>query len=441
MADTSARVPRDWIAAAVAECLRAPGRPVRDLPRAARRAGDRASLPFAGDPVWHTKPEIDRCVAARLKLDAGRVAGPLRDDSELYVAVAAAISSLRRAGIIQDWKAGSGLGVWRLTGRPLPPPAADLSLSTAKGGPFSGGDAAGPAGRRPQLYCVFTGIIESGRKDNTYKFALARALLEYCHTNQESGNSRLVVPYRYLAMRFAEYYSRLDRTFGLRQTLHKSNTPAAVSAVRRAPRAATEFGPYHTLDAASRARIEAAVRRSVFGHARTRTSMVVPRFQNVECRPGGGARWKVKANPVFYDYSDDDQEIRLKPEAFRLFRDSYHTLMWAVLDGWARYIQKANSSERVGAAIGKALGTPQLDLVAESPMRPALAPAACPHRARVPAADLYETPARLAAWSLIFNHDMNGRARPCPLCSRPAPVQMPPAPPCLCLPVGGRRAA
>lgn len=447
MAGTAARVPRGLIAAAVAECLRAPGRPISDIPKAERHAGDPASLPFACDSAWHTKPEIDRCVAARLKLDAGRVVGPFRDDSDLYAAVSAAISSLRKAGIIQDWKAGSGLGVWRLTGRPLPP-AADLSMSTARGGPFSGEDAAGPGGRHPQLYCVFTGIIESGRKDNTYKFALARALLEYSHANRESGGSRLVVPYRYLALRFAEYYWRLDCVFNLRQALNKSRTPAAVSAVRRARDGAGPGGSHLSLDASRRARAESDIRRSVFGHARTKTSAVVPRFQNVSCATGaGGARREVKPNPVFYSHSDDDQEIRLRPEAFDLFRNYYHTLMWATLDGWTRYIKRANPSERVDAAVAKALEAPRSrapppKLVAELPARPPSSlGTTCRHCASSPAVALYGSSAHLDAWSRIFDHGMRGRVRQCRACRRRAPAQMPPAPPCLCLPVGRRRAA
>lgn len=207
MRPAPAKVPRDLVAAAVRECLQLPGRPIREIRRAAPHQGDPAARPFQDRPVWHSKPDLDRCVAARLKLDEERVAGPLRDDGELYAAVSAEISHLRRSGHIQDWRASSGLGVWRLARRPLRPPPADLSMSTAEGGPFSskgGGQAAALDPSPPALYCVFAGIIRSGRKDNTYKFALARALLDYCHRNREGGGRRLVVPYRLLAMSFAE---------------------------------------------------------------------------------------------------------------------------------------------------------------------------------------------------------------------------------------------
>ena len=430
------------VAAVVRECLRAPGLPIRDIRRAAASPGDAAALPFRGRAVWHSKPEIDRCVAARLKLDAGRVAGPRRDDNELYRSVADEISRLRRRGIVQDWRAGSGLGVWRLAG-PLPPdPPGALSTSTAEGGPFSDGAAPGPADPQAPLYCVFTGIIRSGRKDNTYKFALARALLEYCSANRESGGSRLVVPYRYLAGRFAEYYWQLDRAFGLGQTLKRGRLPEAVSAVRLAPTAPAARGPrpYYGLPRADRARIEERILRRVFGHARKKTSLVVPRFQNVACGPGGGrggAGWRVAPNPVFYSHSDDGQEVRLEPAAFDFFRDRHHVLTWIVLDGWAEFMKRANPRARIDEAIALAEASAGIDpRAAVGPgmlMERGRDSVACPRceERRLGGADPYGGPARLGAWSSIFGHSMIPRAGACRECGRSLVVR-PPAPRCAC---------
>ena len=437
-----ARIPGPLVAAAVRECLRAPGLPIRDIRRAAAHPGDAAALPFRDRAVWHSKPEIDRCVAARLKLDAGRVAGPRRDDNELYRSVADEISRLRRGGIVQDWRAGSGLGVWRLAA-PLPPgPPGALSTSMAEGGPFSGGAAPGPADPQAPLYCVFTGIIRSGRKDNTYKFALARALLEYCGTNRESGGSRLVVPYRYLAGRFAEYYWLLDRVFGLGQTLKRRRLPEAVRAVRLAPAgAAGARAPlrYYGLGRADRADVEGRILRRVFGHARKKTSMVVPRFQNVACGPGGaaGAGWRVAPNPVFYSHSDDEQEVRLEPAAFDFFRSHYHILMWVVLDGWAGFMNRANPQARIDEAIALAEAGAGIDVRAAAEpgmlMERRGSPAACLRceERRRSGADPYGGPTRLDAWSRIFGHSMIPRAGACRGCGRPLVVR-PPAPRCAC---------
>ena len=438
-----AKIPSSLVAAAVRECLRAPGLPIRDILDEVTHPGDAAARPFRSENVWHSKPEIDRCVAARLKLAEGRVVGPDRDDNELYKSVADEISRLRHKGHIQDWRAGSGLGVWRLAG-PLPPdPPAVLSTSTAEDGPFSRGAASGAADPQAPLYCVFTGIIRSGIKDNTYKFALARALLEYCSTNREHGGSRLVVPYRYLAGRFAEYYWLLDRVFGLGQTLKRKRLPAAVRAVRLAPpigAGARASGAYYSLARANRADVEKHILQKVFGHARNKTSMVVPRFQNVVCGPGGsggGMGWRVAPNPVFYDYSDDDQELHLKPEAFDFFRGRYNILMWVVLDGWAEFMKKASPRARIDEAVALAeegVGAePRIaepDIVMErrdgADGRPRCA--ACLQQA-----DPYDGPPYLGAWSRIFGHGMGPRASACRRCGRPL-VAQPPAPQCGCRP-------
>ena len=438
------------VAAAVRECLQRRGLPIGDIRKAAAHPGDAAARPFRDKAAWHSKPEIDRCVAARLKLDTDRVVGPNRDDNELYRSVSDEIARLRRAGHVQDWQAGSGLGVWRLTG-PLPPaPPGVLSTSTAEGGPFSGPAAPGPADPQAPLYCVFTGIIRSGRKDNTYKFALARALLEYCNTNREHGDSRLVVPYRYLAERFAEYYWRLDRQFGLKQTLKRKRKPEAVSAVRLVPPAragARGRGPYYGLDRADRADIVGHILHHVFGHVRKKTSMVVPRFQNVACGPGAAAAgWRVAPNPVFYSHSDDDQEVRLKPAAFDFFRDNHHILMWTVLDGWVEFMKKANTPAKIDEAIDEAIDKTAPRAVAEPGMimerggDPAVCPCCAAHR-RLQAPDPYGMPPRLDAWSRIFGHGMGVRVSVCPACGRLL-VARPPAPRCGCAPSPppGRRA-
>ena len=447
-----ARIPRDLVAAAVRECLQLRGRPIGDIRKAATHPGDAAARPFRDEDAWHSKPEIDRCVAARLKLDTDRVVGPSRDDNELYRSVSDEITRLRRSGHIQDWQAGSGLGVWRLTG-PLPPtPPGALSTSTAEGGPFSAGAAPWPADPQAPLYCVFTGIIRSGRKDNTYKFALARALLEYCNTNREHGDSRLVVPYRYLAERFAEYYWRLGRQLGLKQTLKLKRVPEAVSAVHLVPPAragAGGGGPYYGLDRADRADIEGHILHHVFGHVRRKTSMVVPRFQNVVCGPGSttaGAGWRVAPNPVFYTHSDDDQEVRLKPAAFDFFCDHHHILMWVVLDGWVEFMKRANPLARIDEAIAKAnAGTApravaEPDMLMERGGDPVACPCCAAHRLRQ-APDPYGMPSRLDAWSRIFGHGMGVRVNVCSACGRPL-VAQPPAPRCGCAPPPppGRRA-
>lgn len=453
-----ARIPSGLVAAAVRECLQRAGRPIRDIDKAAARPGDAAARPFRDSAVWHTKPEIDRCVAARLKLDTGRVAGPKRDDNEMYKLVADEIFRLRRRGLVQDWQAGSGLGVWRLTG-PLPPtPPGILSTSTAEAGPFSGGAASGAADPQAPLYCVFTGIIRSGRKDNTYKFALARALIEYCNTNREHGDSRLVVPYRYLADRFAEYYWRLDRQFGLKQTRKVKRLPATVTAVRLVPpgrAGASICRPYYDLDRADRANVEGQILRNVFGHARNKTSMVVPRFQRVACEPdgaaAGGRGWRVAPNPVFYDHSDDDQEVRLRPAAFDFFRDHHNILTWVVLDGWAEFMKKANTQAEIDRAIAKAEAEAEAEPRAVIAPRPIVEPGILLERRDDPAAcpccaahrdspGPYGAPPRLGAWSRIFGKNMGVRVSACPACGRPL-VAQPPAPRCGCAPrAPGRRA-
>ncbi|MEO9310411.1 MAG: hypothetical protein ABI337_09005, partial [Nitrososphaera sp.] len=64
-----------------------------------------------------------------------------------------------------------------------------------------------------ELATRFNQIITKGRKDNTYKFALARFLLDYCNSlddeyvqNKIKYNETEIVDYQQIANKFLTYY-------------------------------------------------------------------------------------------------------------------------------------------------------------------------------------------------------------------------------------------
>lgn len=175
-------------------------------------------------------------------------------------------------------------------------------------------------------------ILTRGKKDNTYKFALARYLLDYAnrqHTNRE-------IPYRDIASEFLKYYWHQECKFRIRQSGHTKRLPSIVTIIRE------EFGekyvPYSFSDAPEHLveRAEEKILKKIFGHARRKTSLVVPKFQNI---PKGN---RAISNPVFYDHDDDRQVIILKPNVIGFLQRYYTPLLKGVFLEWAKFLEKIN---------------------------------------------------------------------------------------------------
>lgn len=297
-------------------------------------SGDGSQDEYRNSAVWHSKRNLDRMVVEKLNLDPDALLGPRRKSDDFRNHTTHVISTLRGRGAIQDWHAGRGLGVWRVTDPLL------LHRYVADGERI----AAKTRGVRTtigsdpiDLNSLFLSIIDHGAKDNTYKFALARALLDYCRDHSDASDSALEIPYEYFADKFMRYYFYQEYKFRIRQNFRPGVPPRAIKILRDifGPNAPGDF------DALDRGKVEKARHRFltlIFGHARRKTSLVIPRFQKVY---RGSAFFGER---MFYEYDDDAQLLTLKPGAFEFFRQNHPMLSKVVLVGWAKFLEKINPS-------------------------------------------------------------------------------------------------
>ena len=333
-------LPRRALRAAVWSALAGPGRTVRqveaDEASGRAREGDAAQEAHRGRPVWHTKREIDEEVVRLLRLDPS-LCGPRRRSNELQTAVASEIARLRRSGAIADWNSARRFNTYRLAaavGGDAPPPR----LGTGPGGLAMTSDERPPAAARAggSMWDSLVAILRHGPFDNTYKFALARALIDLCGEGRGRRGGALAIPYRDLAEKFLRYYWHQEYRFHMRQDFHTRRTPRVISALREVWGTGAQPGDFASLDEGDKDRARRLIQRDVFGHARTKTSFVVPRFQNV--KSGAGV---VEAR-TFYDYDDDAQEIVMRPGAPEFFRDNRVMAESLVTLEWTRYLERAN---------------------------------------------------------------------------------------------------
>ena len=337
-------LPRGALRAAVRLALEGPGRTIRqvesDEARGRARDGDAAQEAHRDRPVWHTKREIDAEVARLLRLDPS-MCGPRRRSNELQTAVAAEVARLRRSGALADWNSARRFNTFRPAAPAAggaaalqPPPPRDLAMSIDErpgaAAPSSGGS----------MWDDLVAILRRGPRDNTYKFALARALIELCSEGRRRGGgsagAAMTIPYRDLAGRFLRYYWHQEYRFRMRQDFHTRRPPRVIAALREVWGEGAHPGDFGSLDEGDRRRAEDMILRGVFGHARRKTSLVVPRFQNF--RSGAGA----VERRTFYDYDDDAQEIEMRTGAPAFFRDNRVMAESLVVLEWTKYLERVN---------------------------------------------------------------------------------------------------
>ena len=163
------------------------------------------------------------------------------------------------------------------------------------------------------LRARFNSIMTKGAKTNTYKFALAKFMLEYTDKFTESqllnmadNNQSATVDYSDTAMEFLKYYWHQECKYRIRQNSDPNKLPYVISIIREefdeddAKKSFSEISDEKKLRAANR------IQSRVFGKGQY--SHVVPRFQNLK---------NSQENDIFYNY--DSKHMMINPQSLTVF--------------------------------------------------------------------------------------------------------------------------
>lgn len=180
----------------------------------------------------------------------------------------------------------------------------------------------------------FVAILTKGKKDNTYKFALARFLVDYSNKLDDQYISRKVVdeeyeviPYSLISKEFLKYYWHQICKYKIRQNFNPEKLPLIVQIIQ------DNFGPdfipdpFEKMKPQSVTKAQAEITKKCF-------SEVIPRFQNL----ADGNRTASKQS--FYEY--DTKSISIKPEALLFFKRNHKLLTEAVILEWAKFLERIN---------------------------------------------------------------------------------------------------
>ena len=331
-------LPRKEISMMIMQILGQKGRTIAEIQTLQKTtSGDKSQREYQDSPIWHTRQSLISDIVANMQIHHS-LWGPKRISSDFYNMVDQEVAKIRNKGLLVNWISGGSkrVGVWRLVNLPTPAEPKQIAMTMDE---RINGNKTAPSfdSTEAGMSKVFYSILTRGKKDNTYKFALAKILLKYCKDKSGTGLRTHKISYRYLAEKFLEYYWYQVCKFRIKQDFKIKSKPKVVSIIEEI------FGSdspsdFKYLDPKDKEKAVSKILKAVFGHARIKTSQVVPRFQKVTV--GSSAQ----ETRLFYDYNDDEQQIVIKPLAFE-FLKKYNSLLSAVvLVEWTKFLEKINTS-------------------------------------------------------------------------------------------------
>ncbi len=179
--------------------------------------------------------------------------------------------------------------------------------------------------------------------NTTYKFALARFLLEYAKKipNEEIQmmielQQGKIIQYKEIAKKFFEYYFPLVYDHRLKQDKHTRFKVYATYNIQDVF-GENHPGDYHKLPPEKTYDAIQKIKEDVFGNFIKKRSQVVPKFQKIK-RLGSRSR----LDRMFYDYNNDEYTITIKPHAMKFLNENYDLLRPVPILRWARYMEEAN---------------------------------------------------------------------------------------------------
>lgn len=186
---------------------------------------------------------------------------------------------------------------------------------------------------------IFTNILDLSSKDNTYKFAFARFLLEYCNSNDE-----MHVDFSIIARYFLKYYWNQECKYKLKQAPQIQKKPEIIKIIQK------EFTKkYYPQNFAEIQRVEPEkIMRCIKKIINTCFHNVTWRFQKVKVGK------TTREENVFFDFKfrkishenkkfiDLSYGIDLNPNAMIFFKKYNVGLRKDVTLEWARFLEKLN---------------------------------------------------------------------------------------------------
>jgi 5-methylcytosine-specific restriction endonuclease McrA len=189
----------------------------------------------------------------------------------------------------------------------------------------------------PKFLKEFFNIITIGRKSNTYKFALARSILEFVKENKPQiiqnvkEDKDTVINYSVFAEDFFRYYWYQEK-LKIPQNFNTDTLPRAVSIVKDIYKESTQPEKFDMVKEEIKSKAIKKILSGVFNKYKNKTSQVVPRFQNIiEGK-------ETMEKETFYKNDEDNKRILVNADAMEFFIHYRILLEKFVVLEWAKFL-------------------------------------------------------------------------------------------------------
>lgn len=189
---------------------------------------------------------------------------------------------------------------------------------------------------------TFIEIVAKGAKSNTYKFALAKFLLDY------SRNKKVItdyqITYREIATKFLEYYWFQECKYKFKQDFNKDKMPIVIRLIQKY--CGTEYIP-ETYEKYFKNKKD--IQEKLISEIEMRCFRdVIPRFQPNGEEPFYIHSHQVSANGRKFDPPTSKKRyITLKYKALSFFKEEYEVLSKVLILEWAKFLEKTNFTPRL----------------------------------------------------------------------------------------------
>jgi hypothetical protein len=189
---------------------------------------------------------------------------------------------------------------------------------------------------------LFINIISKGKKDNTYKFALAKYLLDI--SKNSTIEKDILISYEEISESFLKYYWIQECKYKIKQDFKQSSQPVIITIIQQ------YCGKDYISDSYDKYfKNKQPMKKEIIQDIETNCLRdVIPRFQPKEYNKFYSHNHTISANGKKFNMPiKTNRNIILYKESIIFFKENYDLLHKSLILEWAKFLEKTNFTPRL----------------------------------------------------------------------------------------------
>lgn len=193
-----------------------------------------------------------------------------------------------------------------------------------------------------ELEQLFINIISKGKKDNTYKFALAKFLLDVSKDTKIVQN--IVISYNSIAESFLKYYWYQECKYKIKQDFKQNSQPVVITIIQQY--CGKDYIP-HSYEKYFQNKQQ--IKDNIIQDIETKCLRdVIPRFQPKEHCEFYSHNHTISANGKKFNMPNKSNRfVILHKDTLTFFKNNYDLLHKSLILEWAKFLEKTNFTPKL----------------------------------------------------------------------------------------------